>query len=233
MWEYKETFLSKKKSYIVDDIDLSSLKLLTEGIDENDRNSAGRFNLDLVFKRDPDTLNNDQIRKFFEELTEAFLHPLHQCFDTLVCSMKTFIVRSEHAKVFKSEKFVNYIKKHGYNERIFKSKRGDMQEMYKRFIYSSNFKAFMEHRLREAYVNDVQHTDINEFLKNEKYSEIDLIDLFLQIKQDLIEELKTYDDDVIVERLQLFLSQILQRLPESLKLHLERQLANMYDDMKE
>jgi len=90
----------------------------------------------------------------------------------------------------------------------------------------------MEHRLREAYVNDVQHTDINEFLKNEKFSEIDLIDLFLQIKQDLSEEMKTYDDDVIVSRLQLFLSQILQLLPDTLKAHLERQLLNLYEDLK-
>lgn len=220
MWDYKETFLSKKKSFIVDDLDMSGIKLLTEDINVSDRSSA-------------DSLNNDQIRKFFEQLTEDFLHPIHQCFDTLVCSMKTFIVRSEHAKVFKTEKFINYIKKNGYNEKVFKAKKSDVFEMYKRFVYSTNFKSFMEHRLREAYVNDVQHTDIDEFLKNEKFSEIDLIDLFLQIKQDLEEEMKTYDDDVIVTRLQVFLSQILKRLPDTLKLHLERQLSNMVEDLKD
>lgn len=45
MWDYKETFISKKKSFIVNDIDLSGIKLLTENIDESDRNSAGLFQL--------------------------------------------------------------------------------------------------------------------------------------------------------------------------------------------
>ncbi|KAL9649368.1 hypothetical protein ABK040_016195 [Willaertia magna] len=214
MWEYKETFLSKKKNFIIN-VDFSNLKLLTDDIDATNQNSA-------------DTINNDQIRKFFEELTETFLHPVHQCFDTLICSMTTFIIRSEHSKVFKPEKFVNYVKKFGYNEKIFKGKKSsDVFELYKRFIYSANFKCFMENRLREAYVNDVKHTDIEELLKDGKITEINLIDLFLQVKQDLLDELRTYYDQEVISRLQLFLKQILSRLPDSLKTHLERQLQNI------
>jgi hypothetical protein len=221
MWDSDEIFWTNKSNFVVKSSfqgpDTSwnhlSTNLLYLDAKDNNRDSA-------------DGINNEQIRKFFEELTEAFLVPIHRCFDTLVCSMKTFIVRSEHKKVFKPERFFSYIEKHGYNEALFDGRRADILEMYKKFIYSRNFASWMEQQILEAYYNDVLHTDISQLLKD--VSEVGMIDLFLRLKEELELEKQgmglSYGDTEIIGRLQLFLIQILQCLPQSLSENLTRQL---------
>ncbi|KAL0482423.1 hypothetical protein AKO1_013044 [Acrasis kona] len=93
-WEFKECFITKSKTIVK-----GTLEGLVD-LNDDDKNREGA-----------ETLNNDQIKRHFEELTESFLLPLHMCFDSLVCSLKTFIVRSEHEKVFKKERFYEYSKK--------------------------------------------------------------------------------------------------------------------------
>jgi hypothetical protein len=209
MWEYRECFVTKTKSIIKGDI--KGLVKLEDG--DKDREGA-------------ESLNNDQIRKTFEELTESFLLPLHKCFDTLVCSMKTFIVRSEHEKVFKKERFSNYVKKNGYNENIFRGKKADVLEFYDKFIESPNFDSWMNDRILEAYYNDVLHTDISNLLKN--VTEIASIDLFLRLSEELDLERNgqgfTCGNAIIISRLEFFLEQILEILPEGLQEPLRRKV---------
>ena len=84
MWDSEETFWTSRTNFVVKPSfqisDNTWIHLNTNllFLDVNDKN-----------KDSADGVNNEQIRKFFEELTEAFLAPIHRCFDTLVCSMKT------------------------------------------------------------------------------------------------------------------------------------------------
>jgi hypothetical protein len=84
MWESEETFWTNKTNFVVkpsfqsSDTTWNHLNNNLLFLDAHDKN-----------RDSADGVNNDQIRKFFEELTEAFLAPIHRCFDTLVCAMKT------------------------------------------------------------------------------------------------------------------------------------------------
>jgi hypothetical protein len=144
-----------------------------------------------------------------------------------------FIVRSEHKKVFKPERFYNYIEKHGYNEQLFEGKRADVLDLYKRFIYSVNFASWMDQRIQEAYLNDILHTDISQLLRD--VSEVGMIDLFLRLKEEYELEKQglglTCGDTEIIKRLQLFLQQTLQCLPTSLGENLARQIEGLEIDV--
>lgn len=138
----------------------------------------------------------------------------------------SFVIRSEHSRMFKPEKFYNYVCKHGYNEQLFgKTSRQNVLEFYRRFIYSSNFKIFVQYRIKEAYYNDLMHVNMKNFLKQNLISDVALIDLFLRVKQDLEEEQghegyfagDVIHVNIVCEKLQEFLKDIINLLPDNLK----------------
>jgi hypothetical protein len=95
-----------------------------------------------------------------------------------------------------------------------------------KFIESPNFEAWMNERVLEAYLNDVLHTDIANLLKN--VTEIASIDLFLRLSEELELERQgiglTSGNAKIMSRLQFFLQQILEILPEGLQEPLRRKI---------
>ena len=168
LWEYKEMFWSQHQFKIKYDENSFEKKLIKrEEIIENE-------NIELT-----NEINDEIIRNYFKNLTNDFLFPLHQCFDKLWIEMKSsFIIRSEHKKIFKQEKFFNFVKMNGFKD-IFNCKKNDVFEFYKKFIFSTNFQTWLHIRIREAYFNDVIHSNFKEILKNA--SEVATIDLYLRI----------------------------------------------------
>jgi DNA-directed RNA polymerase len=83
---------------------------------------------------------------------------------------------------------------------------------------------FVQSRIKEAYYNEVVHTDMNTFLR-EQFTDVGLIDLFLRLKRDLDEEKRCegyFSGDeqhgkVVRDRLHNFLEQILAKVPENLR----------------
>jgi hypothetical protein len=84
----------------------------------------------------------------------------------------------------------------------------------------------MNDRVLEAYFNDVLHTDIANLVKN--VTEIASIDLFLRLSEELDLERNgqglTAGNAKIISRLEFFLTQILEILPEGLQEPLRRKI---------
>ncbi len=183
MWEFKEGFFSEKpaKSFVLKQTELQQLKKSFICLEEGN-----------VHQSSADSVNSKSIQAHFEQLTENFLQPLHRCFDTLLCSAPDFIFRSNHATIFKPEKFYKYVCKYGYNESIFQTLRATILDFYRKFIYSINFQMWIEQRIKEAYLNEVLHMDIKNFLKQKENTFQDFsalyMDIFLRLKHELEEE---------------------------------------------
>eukprot|EP00818_Percolomonas_sp_WS_P003255 CAMPEP_0117445314 /NCGR_PEP_ID=MMETSP0759-20121206/5726_1 /TAXON_ID=63605 /ORGANISM="Percolomonas cosmopolitus, Strain WS" /LENGTH=806 /DNA_ID=CAMNT_0005237475 /DNA_START=29 /DNA_END=2449 /DNA_ORIENTATION=+ len=209
MWEYEECLWTQRKFVMKQDQSWQS-KLVNFDPCNLDDFSALRG-------------NDNQILTFFEQLTNDFLFPLQQCFDKLLYSMKTFIVRSEHKKVMRPETFCAYIQKHGYRPEIFAASQELVQEMYTKFIYSKNFQSWLEDRIKQEYMNEVLYCSIDDVAG--KYTEVGIVDLFLRLRDDIHEQKASgcYEEE-IMERLEIFLRQLIQRMPESLVASLERTL---------
>lgn len=146
MWEFREMFSTERllstKNLVIKQSEIAKLK--KELITISDPADESRHSAEAV--------NNEQIRKFFENLTETFLQPLHRCFDTILCSAKTFIFRAEHQKMFKPEKFYHYVVRNGYPESIFHAHKAEILEFYKKFIFSANFKMWLEERVVRIFI---------------------------------------------------------------------------------
>jgi len=97
-------------------------------------------------------------------------------------------------------------------------------EFYRRFIFSSNFKVFVQYRIKEAYYNDLMHVDLKIFTQGNA-TDVALIDLYLRLKQDLDEEQKHQGyfagDELYVsticEKLQDLMREVITLLPDNLK----------------
>src|SRR5690606_9379043 len=106
LWEFEEMFCTKYNFIFEDD---GTLEKRVLSLDKNDKH-----------RQSAESVNNDAIQKYFEKLTENFLHPLQQCFDFILKNTKTLIVQEEHDKIFSPEKFLKYIQRHGVKTQIFK-----------------------------------------------------------------------------------------------------------------
>eukprot|EP01080_Neovahlkampfia_damariscottae_P000196 gene196-4442_t len=211
LWEYKQMFWTKHNFKIKYDENSFENKLLKkDNLIENE-------NIELT-----NEINDEIIRNYFKNLTNDFLFPLHQCFDKLWLEMKSyFIIRSEHTKIFKQEKFYNFVKNYGYKD-IFNCKKNDVFEFYKKFIFSTNFQTWLHIRIREAYFNDVIHANFKEILNNA--SEVATIDLYLRIIDEIKIEKKIIDsNELIIQKLIEFLKFILLSLPISIRTSLINQ----------
>jgi hypothetical protein len=101
LWEYKEMFWSQH-TFIMRDGSFEKKFMSNE------------LNQELA-----NEVNDEIIRCYFKELTNDFLDPLQRCFDKIWTGMKSFIIRSEHGKLFKQEKFYNFLKSYGFKGSFF------------------------------------------------------------------------------------------------------------------
>jgi hypothetical protein len=197
LWEHQEMIWTKRDFVIKYDSNLE------------------KKNLSLKDKTLTETVNNENIKKYFEDLTEDFLDPLEKCFDKLWMGMTSFILKSDHTRVFKPEKFYSFICSTGFKEKIFSGTKSDIEEFYKKFIFSINFQSWLNIKIKEAYYNDIVHTDISQLIKNA--TEIGLIDLYLRLTEELKNESKTDANPVILKKITEFLDAITKALPENLR----------------
>jgi hypothetical protein len=133
------------------------------------------------------------LKKYFEELTEEFLSPLQKCFDSLWYTStdeNQFLFQIDITKIFKQEKFYNFICKNGYPKKLFVSNDDEVLEFYKKFIFSVNFNYWLNNNIKKFYINDVLFQDFKKIVKNNNESKN--IDLFLRI----LNEVNTLNQNV-------------------------------------
>lgn len=202
LWEYKDMIWSKHDFIVKYDTSLEK-----KNVEHTDKDLSH-------------VVNNVNIIQYFESLTEMFLDPLEKCFDKIWTGMHLSIIRSEHNKIFKHEKFYNYICQNGYKEKIFSGSKSEVEDFYKKFIFSANFKSWLNNKLKESYVNDMNHLDTKILIKGATY--VGLIDLYMKLKEEIIHEKKVDKNEVIIKKLSDFMEETLSFLPKDLQDSLKR-----------
>lgn len=204
LWEYKDMIWSKHDFVIKYDTTLE------------------KKNVEHTDKELTHVVNNVNIIQYFESLTEMFLDPLEKCFDKIWTGMNISIIRSEHHKIFKAEKFYNYICQNGFKEKIFSGTKSEVEDFYKKFIYSSNFRSWLNNKLKEAYCNDMNHLDTKFLIKGT--TQVGLIDLYMKLNEEIKDEKKNENNESNIKKLQLFMEDILSSLPKDLQESLKRNI---------
>jgi len=199
--DYGEAFFSANYEFVIE-YKVSASKLSKNFIKRKTKDD----DLSLITH-----INNDVIRRYFEDLTESFLEPLKKCFESLLKGMKNFVLRSEHQKVFKQEKFYHYLVKNGYQQDIFSAQKDQVLDFYKKFIYSINFKMWLQQRIMEIYYNLVLNIEENKKLLLE-LGDMGKIDLFFR----LLAEYQLEVDPQVRKMFKELLNEILDQLPKEM-----------------
>lgn len=179
----------------------------------------------LVHKKNQkvtNAVNNEIIRRHFVARTEMFLVPLERYFTSLMPLQKnvTPFHKRPRLKPWDNHEFLRLLTVPG--QLVKNGLKMKQVELYRRFVRSPNFKGWYNAhrteavaRLRQLYRNAVVDADLPALVKGRK--EVEVIDLYMRIT----EELAAVDDSEtnarLKERLQAHVQAIHSMLPEDLR----------------
>mmetsp|Transcript_16897 Transcript_16897/g.23515 ORF Transcript_16897/g.23515 Transcript_16897/m.23515 type:complete len:626 (+) Transcript_16897:40-1917(+) len=167
------------------------------------------------------TPQNDEIRKYFLQITQMFLTPLERYFATLLPAPNqiSLFKRPPRLKDFVEEDFISQVM--AAKKPILGGTKTNEVELYRRFIHSPNFQSWFQARRREAtyrlnllYQRAIIESPLKDVTKSRK--EVELIDLYLKIKEQMAIA-KAEHCMGIHEQLTKQLDVLLQQLPSDLK----------------
>jgi len=164
--------------------------------------------------------NNEILRKHFLQLTENFLLPLERYFASLIPLQRnmSIFLKQPQLKVFDEREFLSSIRQQ--KKGIFGERKANEIEFYRRFLHSPNFLTWFNARRKEAiekvnivYRNLLLESNVVRLLKEEKRKEVEIVDLLLKVREQLIHCL----DKEVTTKLEVLLREIADCLPEDLR----------------
>mmetsp|Transcript_7473 Transcript_7473/g.11073 ORF Transcript_7473/g.11073 Transcript_7473/m.11073 type:complete len:646 (+) Transcript_7473:2876-4813(+) len=210
MWTYKESFLTQRK--FVFNYQMLTKQLLST-IPQSDFEDEEQSQIVSI-----------QIHRFFEHLTCQFLEPLTNCFREILRGLKVCLIQSEIKKSMKPKIFYNYVVNHGYNRSIFATSEKNVFQIYARFVYSPNFKSWINSNVELTFYNSISNVNPQELCSS--LTDIEIIDLFLRIQKEFISLNKAGTlDHYILNTIRNIQLEMINYAPETIQSSLERKIC--------
>lgn len=174
-------------------------------------------------KRPPE-VQNAILRRHMVELTQSFMIPLERYVASLMPLQRSISPwkRPPRLKSFDADEFITTLEHSG--PQLTSRLKGNWVALYRKFFKSANFEGWFRHRQREIrqklellQLEALGKADVSIWIKDKQ--EVEMVDLFLQIKEKLAGSASFYPpvDHEVKQQLKAHLITISGTLPEDLQ----------------
>eukprot|EP00762_Andalucia_godoyi_P005855 ANDGO_06960.mRNA.1 Protein DENND6 homolog len=162
--------------------------------------------------------NSATLRRYFSQLTNAFLLPLQLAFQQIWNSKSLdILICAEVHNIFPSHTFLAYVKTHGYDQKMLQGSEKAILALYESFVETQLFESFLIMMWRSFLISTLEICSIDRlcsmFLNK---SDVQKIDVCLRIT-DLQDTCKSWNDMEMVTRLETLRKSVIQMLPLALQ----------------